>query len=108
MTRLTRDGTAKPVSRDQILRREQGRGNINSLCSADHEQVWQFDPVDPYSDDYTCILYLYIQQVLVHLYYMYHECNNIYVLPVHSCHNTISPAMPSSPVILTNEDPRIQ
>ena len=30
MSRLTRDGTAKPVSRDQILRRERG--------SADHEQ----------------------------------------------------------------------
>ena len=29
MSRLARDGTAKPVSRDQILRREQGPGNIN-------------------------------------------------------------------------------
>ena len=26
MSRLTRDGTAKPVSRDQILRRERGQG----------------------------------------------------------------------------------
>ena len=28
MGRLTRDGTAEPVSRDQILRRERGQGNI--------------------------------------------------------------------------------
>ena len=26
MSRLTRDGTAEPVSRDQILRRERGQG----------------------------------------------------------------------------------
>ena len=31
MGRLTRDGTAEPVSRDQILRREQrGQGNITT------------------------------------------------------------------------------
>ena len=29
MSRLTRDGTAEPVSRDQILRRERGQGNIH-------------------------------------------------------------------------------
>ena len=49
MSRLTRDGTAEPVSRDQILRREQGQGNITFTCSADHEQGWQPYPVDPYS-----------------------------------------------------------
>ena len=49
MSRLTRDGTAEPVSRDQILRRERGQGNINFPCSADHEQDWQPYPVDPYS-----------------------------------------------------------
>ena len=31
MSRLTRDGTAEPVSRDQILRRERGQGNIHFL-----------------------------------------------------------------------------
>ena len=46
---LTRDGTAEPVSRDQILRRERGQGNIHFSCSADHLQDWQPDPVDPYS-----------------------------------------------------------
>ena len=45
MSRLSPDGTAEPVSRDQILRREQGQGNINSPCSADHEQDWQPYPV---------------------------------------------------------------
>ena len=34
MSRLTRDGTAEPVSRDQIFRRERGQGIINFLCLA--------------------------------------------------------------------------
>ena len=37
-SRLTRDGTAQPVSRDQILRRERGQGDNNFSCSASHEQ----------------------------------------------------------------------
>ena len=41
MSRLTRDGTAEPVSRDQFFRRERGQGNNNFPCSADHEQDWQ-------------------------------------------------------------------
>ena len=50
MSRLTRDGTAGPVSGDQILRHERGQGIINFPCSADHEQQdWQPYPVDPYS-----------------------------------------------------------
>ena len=56
MSRLTRDGTAEPVSRDQILRHARGQGNISFPCSADHEQDWQPYPVDPYSaicDDHT-------------------------------------------------------
>ena len=61
MSRLTRDGTAEPVSRDQILRHARGQGNIYFAvpCSADHEQDWQPYPVDPYSaicDDHTYIL----------------------------------------------------
>ena len=59
MSRLTRDGTAEPVSRDQILRHARGQGNIHFPCSADHEQDWQPYPVDPYSaicDDHTYIL----------------------------------------------------
>ena len=56
MSRLTRDGTAEPVSRDQILRHARGEGNVHFPCSADHEQDWQPYPVDPYSaicDDHT-------------------------------------------------------
>ena len=55
MSRLTRDGTAEPISRDQILRCERGQGEIN-LCSADHEQDWQ-----PYPGDiYQVYIYIYI------------------------------------------------
>ena len=56
MSRLTRGGTAELVSRHQILWREKGQGNINFPRRADHEQDWQFYPVDPYSairDDHT-------------------------------------------------------
>ena len=49
MSRLTRDGTAEPVSRDQILKHVRGHGNNHFPCSADHEQDWQPYPVDPYS-----------------------------------------------------------
>ena len=55
MTRLTRDGTAEPFSRDQILRHPRGRRNIHVPCSADHEQDWQPYPVDPYTAIHTYI-----------------------------------------------------
>ena len=58
MSRLTRDGTAEPVSREKILRHAREQGNIHFPCSADHEQDWQPYPVDPYSaicDDHTYI-----------------------------------------------------
>ena len=46
MSKLTRDGTAEPVSRDQIHRRERGQRIIHFPCSAaDHEQDWQPCPV---------------------------------------------------------------
>ena len=41
MSGLTLDGTAEPVPRDQILRRERGLGKYNFPCSADREQDWQ-------------------------------------------------------------------
>ena len=56
MGRLTRDGTAEPVLRDQILRRKRRQGNNIFSCSADHEQDWQPYPVDPslaICDDHT-------------------------------------------------------
>ena len=49
MSGLVRDGTAEPVSRDQIFSRERGQGNVHFPCSADHEQDWQPYPVDPNS-----------------------------------------------------------
>ena len=58
MSKRARDGTAEPVSRDQILEHAQGQGSINFPCSADHEQDWQPYPVDRYSaicDDHTYI-----------------------------------------------------
>ena len=46
MSKLTRDGTAEPVSRDQIFRRELRQGIIHFPCTAaDHEQDWQPCPV---------------------------------------------------------------
>ena len=49
MSRQTWDGTAEPISRDQILRREQGQKKKSfSLFSDDHEQDRQPYPVDPY------------------------------------------------------------
>ena len=70
MSRPTRDGTAEPVSRDQILRHARGQGNIHFPCSAEHEQDWQPYPVDPYSaicDDHTYI-HTYIKRALNFLY----------------------------------------
>ena len=46
MSKLTRDGTAEPVSRDQIFRRERGQRIIHFPGSAaDHEQNWQPCPL---------------------------------------------------------------
>ena len=58
MSRLTRDGTAEPVSRDQILMRERRQRKNIFPCSADHEQDWQPYPVDPYKHipTHTCNL----------------------------------------------------
>ena len=58
MSRLTRDGTAEPVSRDQVLRHERGQGNIHLSCSADHVQDWQpylVDPCSCYMCDHTSL-----------------------------------------------------
>ena len=49
MSRLTLDGKAEPVSRDQILKRVRGQENSHFLCPADHEQDWQPYPVDSHS-----------------------------------------------------------
>ena len=69
VSRLTRDGTAEPVSRDQILMHARGQGDVHFPCSADHEQDWQPYPVDPYSatgicDDHTYI-HTYIEVFVI-------------------------------------------
>ena len=66
MSRLTQDGTAEAVSRDQILRHVvRGQGNIHFPCSADHDkQDWQPYPVDPYSTAIICDDHTYIRKVL--------------------------------------------
>ena len=49
MSRLTRDGTAEPVSRDQILGRERGKEIFISLVQLTTSRIWQPYPIDPYS-----------------------------------------------------------
>ena len=68
MSRLTQDGTAELVSRDQTLRRERGQGSINFPCSADHVQDWQPCPVDLYSC-YMCDVCVTIQYI--HRYFQH-------------------------------------
>ena len=64
MSKLTRDGTAEPVSRDQILRRKRGQRIIHFPCSAaDHEQDWQPCPV--VRAIHTNILVLHIRTAVV-------------------------------------------
>ena len=68
MSRLTRDGTAEPVSRDQIHRRKRRQGSTDFPCSADHEQDCQPYPVDPYSamsDDHTYVMTTHTHKHLV-------------------------------------------
>ena len=49
MSRLTRDGSAEPPSRETKFSGANGYGEIFVFsCSADHEQGWQPYPVDPY------------------------------------------------------------
>ena len=40
MSRLMRDSTAEPVSRDRSFRLESGQEIIHFPCSADHQQDW--------------------------------------------------------------------
>ena len=65
MSRLTRDGTAEPVSRDQILRHVRGQLNIHFSCSADHEYDWQPYPVNPYSAlDHVMTIHIHTSYIL--------------------------------------------
>ena len=99
-SRLTRDGTAEPVSQDQILRHARGQGNVHFPCSADHEQDWQPYPVDPYYAicDYHIYIYIYIYVCDGHAY----SSRDIRITA------TVPVALLSSTVSSTNEGPREQ
>ena len=49
MSRLTRDGTAELVSRDEILRRERGHGKFHFSLFSSPRAGLAIYPVDPYS-----------------------------------------------------------
>ena len=51
MRGLTRDGTAEPISRDQILTLEQGKEKMCFPCSVDqkHQNCHPYPEVDGYS-----------------------------------------------------------
>ena len=78
MSRLTRDGTAEPVSRDQFLgREERGQGNVHFPCSPDHVQDWQ--PSYP-SNLYYCYMYDHTVQCSMALKVTKRSCTLLYGL----------------------------
>ena len=93
MSKLRRDRTAEPVSRDEILRRERGQRVIHFPCSAaDHEQDWQPCPVVraihtnmnsstyKYRCSYTYIyIYIYIIYAYEVLYNNSEPCTKVHV-----------------------------
>ena len=58
MSALTRDGTAEPVSRGEILKRDRRQEIINFPCSADHEQNCQSIPV--------CLMRSLVDVMIIH------------------------------------------
>ena len=73
ISRLTRDGSAEPLSRDHILRREREQGNIHFFsCFADHEeQDWQPYPIDPYSLAICVTIHTYCIQAFFPLHFIF-------------------------------------
>ena len=110
MNRLTRNGTAEPVSRDQILRHAPGQGNIIFPCSADHEQDWQPYPVDPYPaicDDHTYIHIIHTK--VFHINFSFFFFNLTYSrwtssLPSCLWSQRIFPSLPGSRLIIFYRD----
>ena len=77
MSKLTRDGTAEPVSRGQILRRERGQRKIHFPCSAaDHEQDWQ--PCPAVRAIHTNIVLHTHTAVVTHLYVHFIQVNLVH------------------------------
>ena len=83
MSRLTRDGTAEPVSRNQIFRSERRQGNVIFPWSTDHEQDWQHYPVDPYPfakcDDNTYTVYIHTYRCNHTCIYSSEPCTDVHV-----------------------------
>ena len=67
MRRLTRDGIAQSVARDEILRRGRAEEKNRLLCSANHEQDWQPSPVD-LSSAKMMTTHTYIQHTYIDTY----------------------------------------
>ena len=63
MSRLTRDGTTEPVSRDQILRHARGQGNIIFPVQLATSRIGNLNPVDPYSA--ICYDHTYIHTYII-------------------------------------------
>ena len=86
MSKLARDGTAQPVLRDRILRRERGQRIIDFPCSAaDHEQDWQPCPVvraihtDIVLHTHTAVVVTHDMYICI-LYNNSEPCTNVHVL----------------------------
>ena len=62
ISRLTRDGTAEPVSRDQTLSRERGQGNIHFPWCRIGNKANLTRLIDPYSCSMCDHTYTYIHQ----------------------------------------------
>ena len=84
MSKLTRDGTDEPVSRDQILRREREQRIIHFPCSAaDHGQDWQPCPV--VKAIHTNIVLHTHTVVVTHIYIELYEYYTTTAVNLHEC-----------------------
>ena len=86
MIKLTRDRTAEAVLRDQILRREQGQGNIHFPCSADHEEVGNrliYTLLYKGWGDYTYIHVVHTQlyMLFIHIYNKWTVYSSLFLIP---------------------------
>ena len=69
MSRLTRDGTAEPVSRDQILRHARGHGNI----------IFPVQLTTGRIGNLTRLIHTLLYVMTIHTYIHKHPCIGIYV-----------------------------
>ena len=65
MSRLTRDGTAEPVSRDQIIRRERGQGNIKIPVQVTTSRIGNLT--------WLLLLLLYVMAIHIYIHTYIHE-----------------------------------